>query len=51
MAEQRARQPNMQAVITSNLNFSGSFREPDLKINCGYAERPANGISLPGKVR
>jgi hypothetical protein len=51
MAERRARQPNMQIVITSNLNISGSFREPDLKINFVYAERPMNGISLPGKVR
>jgi hypothetical protein len=51
MAERRARQPNMPIVITNNLNICGSFREPDLKINCGYAERPVNGISLPGKVR
>ena len=41
----------MQTVITSNLNISGSFIEPDLKINCVCAERPVNGISLPGKFR
>lgn len=51
MAERRARQPNMQIVIISNLNISGSFREPDLKIDYGYPERTANGISLPGKAR